>query len=83
MTNKMHNEIRKWAVDFNAWRVFPRIFFSLYCYLVYEVTVWYMMLPTPTTQQAALMTTVVGGAVAAFTAYTTTGNGPAPPYLDQ
>lgn len=58
----------------NAWRVVPRILVAMYGLLVWRVTEWYMALPDPTTQQAALVSTVVGAAGAFFGFYVNTGN---------
>ncbi len=57
----------------DAFRVVPRFILIGYTILVWSVVEWYMALPEPTTQQAALMTTVIGiiAPIAAF--YQTTG----------
>ena len=68
----------KWWTDLatvvDAWRILPRVFCAGYISLTMEVTHWFMALPDPTSQQASLVTIVVGGAVGFFTAYATTGN---------
>jgi len=69
-----HNFFRELAITVDCWRIFPRIFVLTYIYLVHEVTVWFMSLPDPNTQQATLVTIVVGGAVGFFTAYANTGS---------
>ena len=46
------------AVD--AWRIFPRLFLSVYIFLLYKVTIWFMNLPTPTFEQSGLVSIVVG-----------------------
>ncbi len=57
----------------DAWRLAPRALVVGYGYLIYEVVNWYMLLPDPNTQQAALVTTVIGGAAAVFGLYTNGG----------
>lgn len=54
---------------FSRWRIFPRIFISMYIYLLYEVTTWFMALPDPNTQQAGLVSVVVGAGAAWFGLY--------------
>ena len=52
------------AVD--QWRIFPRLFLSVYIYLLYKVTIWFMNLPTPTFEQSGLVSIVVGAGAAWF-----------------
>lgn len=59
------------AID--AWRVVPRLLVVGYGYLVWTVVQWFMNLPDPTTQHAALVSTVVGIAGAVIGIYTSTG----------
>ena len=44
----------------DAFRAVPRAILVGYALLVWEVVDWYMLLEAPTTQQAALVTAVVG-----------------------
>jgi len=60
------------AVD--AWRIFPRIFISVYMVLLYQVIVWYMNMPTPTMEQSGLVSIVVGAGAAWFGLYTGSGS---------
>jgi hypothetical protein len=55
------------AVD--AWRIFPRIFLSVYIYLLYDVTTWFMNLPEPNLEQSGLVSIVVGAGAAWFGLY--------------
>ncbi len=57
----------------NAFRLFPRIFITTYIYLLYEVVVWFMALQDPNTQQAGLVSVVVGAGAGWFAAYTASG----------
>lgn len=58
----------------NAWRIVPRLLVSLYGVMLYQVAAWYMGLPSPSTQQAAFVSTVVGAAPAFFGLYVNSGN---------
>ena len=40
------------AVD--AWRIFPRLFLTVYIVLLYKCVLWYMALPSPTMEQSDL-----------------------------
>ena len=54
---------------FSRWRLFPRAFISIYIYLLYEVTNWFMALPSPGAEQAGLVSVVVGAGAAWFGLY--------------
>lgn len=54
---------------FDKWRVFPRIFITVYIYLLYDIVQWFMSVPEPNTQQAALVSTIVGVGAAWFGLY--------------
>lgn len=56
------------AVD--SWRIFPRIFISVYIYLVYEVVTWAMELETMSMEQAGLVSVMTGVGAAWFGLYT-------------
>ena len=55
------------AVD--QWRIFPRLFLSVYIYLLYKVTIWFMNLPQPSFEQSGLVSIVVGAGAAWFGLY--------------
>lgn len=57
------------AECFNRLRVIPRILVAGYGVLVWQVVDWFMSLPSPDTQQAALVTTVVGASGIVFGFY--------------
>ena len=72
-TKTRKDKYRSWidlaqAVD--SWRIFPRIFISVYILLLYQVVNWFMNLPDPNTQQAGLVSIVVGAGAAWFGLYT-------------
>ena len=58
------------AVD--AWRIFPRLFLTVYIVLLYKCVIWYMNLPSPTMEQSGLISIVVGAGAAWFGLYTGT-----------
>jgi len=69
------NQYQSWidmarAVD--AWRIFPRLFLTVYIVLLYKVVIWYMNLGAPTTEQSGLVSIVVGAGAAWFGLYTGT-----------
>ena len=55
------------AVD--SWRIFPRAFLSIYMYLLYFTTFWFMDLESPTFEQSGLISIVVGAGAAWFGLY--------------
>lgn len=66
------NPYQKWihlaqAVD--AWRIFPRLFLSVYIFLLYYSTMWFMDLPNPTLEQSGLISIIVGAGAAWFGLY--------------
>ena len=62
-----------WMEAFPYWfdrlRLFPRAFISMYIYLLYRVTEWFMALPDPSMPQAGLVSVVVGAGAAWFGLY--------------
>lgn len=57
----------------DAFRIVPRVVLVLYSMLVYIVVTWFMGIPTPLTQHAALVTTVVGMAAVVIGLYQKSG----------
>ena len=55
------------AVD--SWRIFPRVFLSIYMYLLYFTTFWFMDLEAPSFEQSGLISIVVGAGAAWFGLY--------------
>ena len=53
----------------DAWRIFPRAFLSVYIFLLYYCTMWFMELPEPTLEQSGLISIVVGAGAAWFGLY--------------
>ena len=58
------------AVD--SWRIFPRLFLTVYIILLYKCVIWYMNLPDPSMEQSGLISIVVGAGAAWFGLYTGT-----------
>ena len=66
------NPYHKWihmAKTVDAWRIFPRIFVSVYIVLLYDVVTWFMTLDEPNLEQAGLVSVVVGAMAAVFGIY--------------
>jgi hypothetical protein len=55
------------AVD--NFRIFPRIFISVYIYLLYETVMWFMGLEAPSVEQAGLISVITGIGAAWFGLY--------------
>ena len=62
------------AVD--AWRIFPRVFLSVYIFLLYFATMWFMDLPEPSLEQSGLISVLVGAGAAWFGLYAGTHKAP-------
>ena len=66
------NPFHRWihlARTVDAWRIFPRIFVSVYIVLLYDVVTWFMTIPEPNLEQSALVSIVVGAMAAVFGIY--------------
>ena len=66
------NPFHRWihlARTVDAWRIFPRLFVSVYIYLLYEVVIWFMTLDEPNLEQAGLVSIIVGAMAAVFGIY--------------
>lgn len=71
------NPFVKWihlARAIDAWRPFPRLFITVYIYIVYRVIEWYIALPDPTMEQSGLISVVVGAGAAWFGLYVGSGS---------
>lgn len=64
---------KKLAEAFDTWRVVPRALVVGYCWMLVQVSQWFMALPDPTSAQAAFVSTIVGAAAAIFGLYTNSG----------
>lgn len=63
----------KAAEVLDAYRVVPRMVLLGYAYLVYDIVTWFKDLEDPATQQAALVTTVIGASAAVIGLYNNSG----------
>lgn len=54
------------ATVLDEWRVWPRGMMFLFCFMSWRVVEWFMNLDDPTTQQAGLVSVVMGSATGAF-----------------
>ena len=66
------NPYQKWIWLSNmidAWRIFPRAFLSIYIFLLYYSTMWFMALPEPSLEQSGLISVIVGAGAAWFGLY--------------
>jgi hypothetical protein len=59
---------------FDKWRVFPRIFISMYIFMLYETGTWFMLLADPTNAQAGFVSVIVGAGAAWFGLYVNSGH---------
>ena len=59
----------------DAWRIFPRAFLSVYIFLLYYATMWFMDLPDPSLEQSGLISIIVGAGAAWFGLYAGTSKG--------
>ena len=66
----------QWLIDLSeavdAWRIFPRLFLTVYIILLYKCVIWYMNLAQPSMEQSGLISIVVGAGAAWFGLYTGT-----------
>jgi|11_taG_2_1085331.scaffolds.fasta_scaffold25012_4 MFS superfamily sulfate permease-like transporter len=69
MSNNKFKSVIYLAQAVDAWRIFPRVFITVYIILLYQVTHWFMALPDPNMNQAGLVSIVVGAGAAWFGLY--------------
>jgi len=72
MKAEPENPYQRWIWLSNmidAWRIFPRAFLSVYIFLLYYCTMWFMALPEPSLEQSGLISIVVGAGAAWFGLY--------------
>lgn len=66
------NPYKKWiylAAAVDSWRIWPRLFLTVYVILVYKVVTWFMSLGAPSMEQSGLVSIVVGAGAAWFGLY--------------
>ena len=70
------NPYSKWihaARAFDSWRPFPRLFISIYIYILYRTIEWYLVLPDPSIEQSGFVSVIVGAGAAWFGLYVGSG----------
>ena len=70
--NSGKNPYQKWiylARAIDSWRIFPRLFLSVYIFLLYYSTMWFMALDDPSMSQSGLISIIVGAGAAWFGLY--------------
>ena len=75
--NQSSNPYQKWihlARAIDSWRIFPRLFLSVYIFLLYYSTMWFMGLEDPSLEQSGLISIIVGAGAAWFGLYAGTSN---------
>jgi len=71
------NPYQKWihlAQAIDSWRIFPRLFLSVYIFLLYYSVMWFMELESPSLEQSGLISIIVGAGAAWFGLYAGTSN---------
>ena len=71
------NPHQKWihlARAIDSWRIFPISFLSVYIFLLYYSTMWFMALEEPSFEQSGLISIIVGAGAAWFGLYAGTSN---------
>ena len=66
------NPYHRWihlARTVDAWRIFPRVFVTVYIVLLYDVVTWFMTLEEPNLEQSALVSIIVAAMAAVFGIY--------------
>ena len=75
--DKNVNPHQKWihlARAVASWSIFPRVFLSVYIFLLYYSTMWFMALDEPSLEQSGLISIIVGAGAAWFGLYAGTSN---------
>ena len=70
--NDQANPWQRWihlSAMIDAWRIFPRAFLSVYIFLLYYATMWFMDLPDPSLEQSGLISIIVGAGAEWFGLY--------------
>tara|TARA_R100000005_G_C4800634_1_gene92445 strand:- start:70 stop:363 length:294 start_codon:yes stop_codon:yes gene_type:complete len=64
-----HQNLIDLAKAVDSWRIFPRLFLTVYIVLLYQVVHWFMEIDTPNLEQSGLVSVVVGAGAAWFGLY--------------
>ena len=74
--DKEVNPWQRWihfAFMVDQWRIFPRLFLTVYIFLLYYAAMWFMGLEAPSLEQSGLVSVLVGAGAAWFGLYAGTG----------
>ena len=66
-----YNNISASKID--KWRIWPRMLITLYGFMFFRTTEWFMALPEPTNAQSAFISVIVGAGAAWFGLYCGSG----------
>ena len=66
-----YNHISSSRID--KWRIWPRALITLYGFMFFRTTEWFMALPEPTAPQSAFVSVIVGAGAAWFGLYVGSG----------
>ena len=64
-----HQRLIHLAQAVDSWRIFPRLFLTVYIILLYTTVNWFMGLEAPNFEQSGLISVVVGAGAAWFGLY--------------
>ena len=64
-----YESVKELAEAVDSWRIFPRVFLTIYIVLLYETVHWFMELEDPNNAQAGLISVIVGAGAAWFGLY--------------
>ena len=66
-----YNNISASKID--KWRIWPRMLITLYGFMFFRTTEWFMSLPEPSNAQSAFISVIVGAGAAWFGLYCGSG----------
>ena len=66
-----YNHMSSSQID--KWRIWPRMLITLYGFMFFRTTEWFMSLPEPTAPQSAFVSVIVGAGAAWFGLYVGSG----------
>ena len=78
--NKVNTRESSWydhitSSQIDKWRIWPRMLITLYGFMFFKTTEWFMSLPEPTAPQSAFVSVVVGAGAAWFGLYVGSSSG--------
>ena len=73
MADRNYQKSNDLAHAMDQWRIFPRLFLTVYIFLLYYAAMWFMGLEAPSLEQSGLVSVLVGAGAAWFGLYAGTG----------